>query len=153
MTISKISVEDCDDLSRLILSDPLEYRRFFTPFSFQTDDLVKRIKNTDKDRYWGIWFEKELIGFFMLRGFDEGFECPAYGVYISKRFANHGLSKLAIQFAFTWCQLNQTPSLMLKVHPENSYARKTYEKVGFILISKSPDGGDDIFEKILEISE
>ena len=29
----------------------------------------------------------------MLRGFDEGFEVPSYGVWISKKFSDMGLAK------------------------------------------------------------
>lgn len=152
MTISELEIGDCDELSSLILSDPLDYRRNFTPFSFQIDDLKERINNSQKDRYWGIRYGKELIGFFMLRGFDEGYERPSYGVYISKRFANHGLSKLALRFALSWCRLNQVPSIMLKVHPDNIYARHTYEKAGFKFLEVCPMIGHDIFEKELEIS-
>ena len=78
-----------------------------------------------------MFLNEELIGFYMLRGFDEGYETPSYGVWISSKHANKGLSTLTLYHAFAFCKLNRIKTLMLKVHPDNSTAKNLYEKLGF----------------------
>ncbi|RKY92335.1 MAG: hypothetical protein DRQ13_10485 [Ignavibacteriae bacterium] len=73
----------------------------------------------------------ELVGFYMLRGFDEGFEVPSYGVWISDKFSGLGLSKLTLQHAITFCKVNDLKIIMLKVHPKNIIAKSIYEAFGF----------------------
>ena len=38
----------------------------------------------------------------MLRGFDEGYEIPSYGVWISSKYANKGLAKLTLQYSIIY---------------------------------------------------
>jgi RimJ/RimL family protein N-acetyltransferase len=84
-----------------------------------------------RDRYWGIRWGKNLAGFFMLRGFDEGYERPSFGVFIVEAFSHYGLGKLALYYSLSWCRLNKIKAVMLKVHPDNIYARRIYEEAGF----------------------
>jgi RimJ/RimL family protein N-acetyltransferase len=83
----------------------------------------------------------------MLRGFDGGHERPSFGVYVSERFANHGLGTLALQYVLSWCRLNKIASIMLKVHPENQHARHIYEQTGFEFTEVCSRTGHDVFEK------
>jgi RimJ/RimL family protein N-acetyltransferase len=105
--------------------------KYFTPFSFEEDSIKKIINNAVNDKYFGIFINDELIGFYMLRGFDEGFEVPSYGVWISDKFSGLGLSKLTLQHAITFCKINNIKKIMLKVHPENIIAKSIYEAFGF----------------------
>jgi RimJ/RimL family protein N-acetyltransferase len=148
IVIFELTADHSGELSRMLLSGRPEYSQHFTPFSsYEADDLAKWLETAQRDRYWGIRCGEELAGFFMLRGFDEGYERPSFGVYIAKRFANRGLSKLALQYALSWCQLNKVSAVMLKVHPENTYARRVYEQAGFKFIEVCPETGHDMFEK------
>ena len=82
----------------------------------------------------------------MLRGFDAGYERPAFGVYISKNFSNLRLSKFALEYSMCWCQLNSIKAMMLKVHPDNCFAKQTYENAGFKFIEICPSTGHHIME-------
>ena len=68
----------------------------------------------------------------MLRGFDEGYEIPSYGVWISSQYSNKGLAKLTIQHSISICLMSGVKKIMLKVHPENKVAFNMYKKFGFI---------------------
>lgn len=67
----------------------------------------------------------------MLRGFDEGYSVPSYGVWISENYSNKGLSTFTLQHAISFCKLNSIKKIMLKVHPDNVSAKHIYEKHGF----------------------
>lgn len=145
LRIARLSPEDAPALSRL-LNDP-EYRKYFTPFAVDAQSLEARLASAREDRYWGLWLDQALAGFCMLRGFDEGFQRPSFGVYIARCHAGKGLSGCALHHCMSWCQVNGVPSLMLKVHPDNRYAQRSYEKAGFSEQGSCPRTGHTIMEK------
>jgi RimJ/RimL family protein N-acetyltransferase len=73
-----------------------------------------------------------MVGFHMLRGWDAGYEVPAYGVFISSGYNGLGLGKLSLQHAISFCRVNKIKKIMLKAHPENRIAKRLYEASGFI---------------------
>lgn len=146
LAIRRLDPNDAEHLSQLLGESNENYGQYFTPFSSSRELLEKRLHEADKDRYWGLWFANELAGFFMLRGFDEGYGKPSFGVFISRKYSNRGLSTIALDYAISWCQLNHLSAIMLKVHPDNTFARKSYEKAGFLLTGKCSTTGHDIME-------
>jgi RimJ/RimL family protein N-acetyltransferase len=143
-----MAAHDSQELSRMLLSrESKGYGQHFYPFSFTPDALSARLSAARQDRYWGIRCGESLAGFFMLRGWDEGFDRPSFGVYIAEAFSRCGLSKLALQFALSWCRLNGVSAVMLKVHHDNTHVRRVYEQVGFEFTGMCPDTGHRILEK------
>ena len=91
-------------------------------------EILERATN---DKYFGVLISEKIVGFYMLRGFDDGYEIPSYGVWVAKEFSDLGLAKLTLQHAISYCKVNGIKKIMLKVHPDNSVAKKTYENYGF----------------------
>ncbi len=131
LIIRKLSSEFAAELSLLLQSEDPEYSRYFIPFEFDFQTISEKIRNLHKDSFWGVFVNDKLVGFYMLRGLDEGYNIPAYGVWISKKFSGKGISKLTLQHAISYCRINQIKELMLKVHPDNLIAKKIYEDFGF----------------------
>ncbi len=130
--LKELQSNQASNLSALILSASRAYTKYFTPFSLKEDSIKKIINEAIKDKYFGIFVVDHLVGFYMLRGFDEGYEIPSYGVWISEKYSGLGLSKLTLQHAISFCKTNSIKKIMLKVHPENTIARNIYESFGFI---------------------
>jgi RimJ/RimL family protein N-acetyltransferase len=147
--IKELNAEDADLLSRALLSEKSEYLKHFTPFEFSVDSIKRILSSVVKDKYLGIFLGNKIIGFYMLRGFDDGYEIPAYGVWISSDFSNKGLSTLTLFHAFSICRLNNIKTLMLKVHPENKIAKKLYESLGFVKIGIDKRNDNFIYHKLL----
>jgi len=148
--IFELAVHHSEELSQMLSSDRAVYRQYFHPFSLAPDALKNRLQATQQDRYWGIRCGENMAGFFMLRGWDEGFDRPTFGVYIAEAFGHQGLSQLALQYALSWCRLNGVSVVMLKVHSDNSHARRIYEREGFEFHRMCPDTGHRILEKRLD---
>ena len=129
--IKELQSEQASTLSALILNAPKDYTKYFVPFSFEEDSIKKIISDAVNDKYFGIFINDDLAGFYMLRGFDQGYEVPSYGVWISDKFSGLGLSKLTLQHAISFCKLNGLKKILLKVHPENTIAKNIYENFGF----------------------
>ena len=129
--LRKLMITDLADLVVLWNKDPQDYNKHFIPFEFTNNKLESILSNAVKDLYIGIFVNKKIAGFYMLRGFDEGYETPSYGVWISSSYSNKGLAKLTLQHAISTCLLTGANKIMLKVHTENTIALNLYKKYGF----------------------
>lgn len=131
LEIKKLITDNTKELAQLLQSADEDYSQYFIPFTFDDETILRIISNAIKDQYYGIFVDSKLAGFYMLRGLDEGYSIPSYGVWISEKYANRGLSTFSLQHAISFCKLNSIKKLMLKVHPENQAAKHIYEKYGF----------------------
>jgi RimJ/RimL family protein N-acetyltransferase len=133
-------------ISRILTTARPEYVQWFHPFPFDESSVRRVLDDAMRDRYFGLFADGDLAGFFMLRGLDQGYERPAFGVFIAEAYANLRLSKLAMEYSLAWCRLSGIRAVMLKVHPENGYARHVYERAGFKPIGSCPETGHRMFE-------
>jgi len=147
--IRELKVDHIPHLVQRLLEESTEYLQHFTPFDFSEQEFQIILTSAINDKYFGIFCDDELIGFYMLRGFDEGYEIPSYGVVILSKFSNLGISKLTLYHAFSLCKINKIKRLMLKVHPENKYAKKLYESMGFEKTGFDKQNGNFIYHKSL----
>lgn len=147
ITIFPLAPSDSKELSTVLLSQNDEYSQYFSPFDFTHQSLEEILIKAVNDRYWGIRCGNSLAGFFMLRGIDDGYERPSFGVYIREQFSRRGLGKLALHYALSWCRINNIKSVMLKVHPENIHAQRIYTDAGFKFLEVCPQTGHNVFER------
>ncbi len=136
MTVSSLEIKrlnnnHSEELTNLLQNSTQQYSQYFIPFSFDLETISGILSKAIKDQIYGIYVEDNLAGFYMLRGFDEGYSVPSYGVWISEKYSNKGLSTFTLQHAISFCKLNSIKKIMLKVHPDNIAAKHIYEKYGF----------------------
>ena len=130
--ILPLETKDAPQLSAMLCAQSSAYVRFFNPFSFDEDTIVNILTGRHQDVFMGIYWQDELAGFFMLRGLDEGYEVPSYGVLIAESYSGYGLTRLTLKMAKSICKLRRSPRIMLKVHPENTAAKSLFEEARFI---------------------
>lgn len=147
--LKKLELTDLRDLIELWNKDPKDYNIYFFPFNMEYENLKKILINSIKNIYMGIFINKKIVGLFMLRGFDEGFDIPSYGVWISSQYSNKGLAKLTLQHSISTCLIMGIKKIMLKVHPENKIALNLYKKFGFIATGIDEKIGHIIMHKDL----
>ena len=97
------------------------------------------------DKYWGVLIGEDLAAVFYLRGFDEGYTVPCYGVCVAEKFAGQGVLKQTLQYCIDWCEDNKSDRLMLKVDPGNKVAKMVYEKFGFVAEGTDPKNNNIIY--------
>lgn len=145
--IKELKLEHIPNLVKKLSEDPPEYSMYFTAFKLSEQVLSEFVSKAILDKYYGIFVGEVPAGFYMLRGLDAGYEIPSYGVWISSQYANNGLSKLTLFHAFTFCRLNKISKLMLKVRPENTFAKKLYESLGFERTGFDEKNGNYVYHK------
>lgn len=131
LEIRQIDISLAKEVSEMLSTSSKDYNRHFIPFQFDLDSVKAVFNKIKKDYFFGIFLNNALIGFYMLRGFDEGYEIPSYGVFIKESYSNKGLGKLTLDHAVSLCKILDKKRLMLKVHPDNVNAKNLYIKYGF----------------------
>jgi RimJ/RimL family protein N-acetyltransferase len=130
--LARLTVGEAGELSALLMQSRAEYLAHFHPFGFEEESVRGQMEGARRDQYWGIRCGGRLAGFFMLRGFDEGYERPAFGVFVAEEFARRGLARRALTEAMKWCEENAVREMMLTVYRENTAAVRIYEEAGFV---------------------
>jgi RimJ/RimL family protein N-acetyltransferase len=131
LVLRPLRPEDASDLSALLLAQTPAYVRFFTPFIFDLPSVTTLLAEQGADVFMGMYLKDRLIGFFMLRGWNSGYEIPAYGVLVDEKYSGYGLTRLSLKLAKSICKLRRVPRIMLKVNAENIIAKRLFEESGF----------------------
>ena len=130
-----------------------EYVRFYRPFEFSAEVIERIVWRCAMDQWFMIEIERngaiQPAGFYTLRGLDEGFAEPMYGVFIAEEFSGHGLGRFTLAHAESMCRLNGWPNLLLKVDPANTRAFALYEASGFRFLRPDPATGHQVLIKPL----
>ena len=140
--IRRINPKDEGTLFRFFmdLSIQPEVTKYFHPHPFDRKTAAEIASHSGKDVYIALFSGEEIIGYAMLRGLDEGYRTPSFGVAVGPRHQGRGVGsrllteslRLAFQFG--------AAEVMLKVHPENLKALTWYRRVGFRECDQQPDG-------------
>lgn len=149
IAINRLMPADAIGLYEMFNAASPDYSRYFTPFDLSLPTIQTVLEKAKQDHFYGIRAGTALVGFFMLRGFDEGYKIPGFGVWISESCQGLGLSTLAIHFCCAVCRLNGVSELMLKVYPDNIKARHLYEKLGFTFKDIDVRNGNLVYFKEL----
>lgn len=146
LNIEELDEASAEALAEIFASDPEDYKRYFHPFRLDRLSLLNQLRDRKKDRWWGFKISGELVGMFMLRGFDEGYDRPSFGVYIKKDYQGKGLATLALRYSMTWCYINEVQSMLIKVYSENKRAARLYREIGFEFLDRCGKSGQEMLE-------
>jgi len=147
VNFKRIRVADAMKLSTMLRAAPSAYSRHFIPFAFDAPSVRAVLRQARKDLFFVLRIGGTWAGFYMLRGFDQGYRIPAYGVWIAPAYQDRGLAALTLAHAFSICKLNGIGRLLLKVHPQNVRALKLYERSGFVRSGVDPRNRNFIYMK------
>jgi RimJ/RimL family protein N-acetyltransferase len=153
LTIRPFAEPDPVATAALLMGTRPEYMRYFGPFRFDAEVIGKLAFSAKLDQWFSIEIEEEggpqLAGFYMLRGLDEGYADPMYGVFIGEKFSGLGLARVSIVHAEAQCRLNNWKTLLLKVDPTNTRAFDLYTRAGFTYLRTDPAHGDHVLSKTI----
>lgn len=93
-----------------------------------------------EDEYLVAVIGGDVVGYAMLRGWDEGYATPAFGVAVDVAHRGDGLGRALLEYALVRAREHGASDVMLKVHPDNIGARRLYESVGFTFGELAEDG-------------
>jgi len=104
---------------------------YFAPHPF-TKEMAQCIARYEgKDLYYLLVDDLEILGYGMLRGWEEGYEIPSLGIFIHPNVRKCGFGQLMMHFLHSVSKYKGAPKVRLSVHPENQDAVRLYEKIGY----------------------
>jgi RimJ/RimL family protein N-acetyltransferase len=142
--IRPLGVEDAAAVSGLLRAQPPEYVRFFYAFGFGAEEIAGVLGGRKKDVYSGMFWRGELAGFFMLRGWDAGYEVPSFGVLVDVKHRGRAFMRIALDAAKLICRLTGAPRLMAKIHPDNVSPRGA-RRLGLVQTGYEAETGNVIY--------
>lgn len=117
-------------------------RRNFHPFEFSEEALEKEFSSINKDLFFGVFsVNNKMIGFGMLRGWDEGYEIPSLGVLVAEKMRGSGIGGQLVKFLVDAAKGNGSKNVRLSVYEDNEVAMSIYLGCGFKTIEKKNISG------------
>lgn len=143
--IRQLSINDAGMVSAMLRAQPPEYARFFYAFDFSEDQIADILARSQRDVYSGIYWRGELVGIFMLRGWDEGYDVPSFGVFIAEKYRGGAFMRISLDVAKLICRLSGARRLMATIHPENISPRGAV-RLGFVNTGRRTEAGNIVYE-------
>lgn len=137
LVIRPLRREDAQPLAALfarIASDPSAAR--FHPHPFNQEQAVCIARHSGRDMYLGIFHDRELVGYGMLRGWDAGYEVPSLGIYLVPGARGSGIAATAMAALHDYARHAGAKRVRLKVYPDNEIAVRLYERLGYRFMSE-----------------
>lgn len=103
----------------LLRAQSADYLRFFHALPREEPALQRVLGECRSDVYYGIFEEGALVGLFMLRGWDVGYEIPSFGLFIAEQARGRGYLHFTLSMAAELCRNTGAPRFMAKIHPDN----------------------------------
>lgn len=119
------------ELSRMLTRQTSNYLRFFYPFQFDEETIRRQLSNND-DIFVGIYWCREMIGFWFLRQFANGI--PEFGLMVDQLYCGYGLGRMSVIMAKFAARFRGCDGIRLTVHVDNKAAYHLYIDCGFTAI-------------------
>jgi [ribosomal protein S18]-alanine N-acetyltransferase len=111
-------------------ADP-ETRRFFHPHALDKGSAQRIANYRGPDVYLGCFEDGHMIGYAMLRGWEEGFKVPALGVATDPHRRREGIGRALVHHTLRLAAQRGASKVLLHVHADHVVARRWYEAEGF----------------------
>lgn len=105
--------------------------KHFHPHPLTDEEAKRRCQYSGKDLYYVLTESDKILGYAMLRGWDEGYEVPSLGIVLHPSVRATGLGKLLIHFLHAAARRKGASKVRLKVYPDNTTAVALYKKFGY----------------------
>ena len=155
MNIKLVKEEDCELLAALFEKNNVDsITRYFIPFPLTRETARWIACENHQDKYYLGLIEDEIIGFSMLRGWEEGYSIPSFGMFIDQHKQGLGLGKQLLDLTIDAARQLRCEKIRLSVRANNHPAHKIYKSRGFKEIERSEivtDGLQD--EKIIMLKD
>jgi len=117
-------------------NDVPEVTTGFDPFPLTAEEAERIASEPRKDRYYAAFLDDRIVGMAMLRGWDEGYEVPSFGVVVDHRYQRCGIGGVLTDHAIAQAKELGCPRVRLSVYGRNEQAQRMYGVRGFVETSR-----------------
>ncbi len=145
VVIRTLHPEDADGLGDLfegLAGDPASIHFHPHPLTrAEARRIADRVDIRDDVYYVAVDGDRRIVGYGMLRGWDEGYAVPSFGVAVAVDRRGAGIGRQLLRWAIEAARERGAERMILKVHVTNVGARHVYETEGFLFEpAPGPDG-------------
>lgn len=105
---------------------------FFHPHPLTKEEAWNRANYSGKDLYYVLVDGALVLGYGMLRGWEEGYEIPSLGIAIDPWAHGQGYGKMFMHFLHAAAQRRGATRVRLKVQGQNTHAAALYRSLGYV---------------------
>ena len=110
--------------------------KYFAPHSFELDALQRLAAHPGADLYFVAFLQdpsgtRVLVGYGMLRGWEEGFTIPSLGIIIHRDYRAHGVGRKFMSFLHSAAKEKGAEEIRLTVGAANENAVALYRSLGY----------------------
>lgn len=103
----------------------------FHPHPFTREQAHAIAHYLGQDLYYVLINDGTVIGYGMLRGWDEGFETPSLGIAVTLRWRGIGIGTAMMNLLHLAARFRGAKKVRLKVYKRNSAAIALYKSQGY----------------------
>lgn len=115
-------------------------RGFFHPHPLDEPTAKRITSHRGQDVYLGCFRGRSCVGYAFLRGWDEGYELPSFGVAVRPDERANGIGRVLLEWCLSVARGRGSEGVILHVHPENQSAAGWYARWGFTRVGVREDG-------------
>lgn len=142
--IRPLGAEDAESLGDLfeqLADDPASIHFHPHPLTRAEAQRIAARDGIRDDIYYVAVRDGRVVGYGMLRGWDEGYAVPSFGVAVAVDRRGAGIGRDLLRWAIAAAGERGAERMILKVHVTNVGARHVYETEGFVFEpAPGPDG-------------
>jgi [ribosomal protein S18]-alanine N-acetyltransferase len=106
--------------------------KFFHPHPLSRQEAAARANYLGRDFYCVMLQEKAVIGYGLLRGWDEGYTIPSLGIVIDPSVQGRGYGRMLMNFLHDSAKRRGATRVRLNVYPQNHGAVDLYRSLGYV---------------------
>lgn len=114
---------------------------FFSPHPVDEISIGRVAGLNGKDLYYLLVEGEKVLGYGLLRGWDEGYSIPSLGVAIHPAVRGAGLGKLFMNFLHAMALQRGARKVRLRVNKNNSNAQSLYMSLGYVFETDANQAG------------
>jgi ribosomal protein S18 acetylase RimI-like enzyme len=103
----------------------------FDPFPLTAEQGREIALDRGKDAFYVALDAGRPVGFSMLRGFDDGYAIPSFGVFVDHGHQGQGVGRRLTGWTIAQARARGCPAVRLSVYASNAAALELYESLGF----------------------
>ena len=112
----------------------------FKPHPFTDQGVKERVDYKGKDFYCLLVDGLEVVGYGLLRGWDEGYDVPSLGIAVRPGLQGTGRGRSIMQHLHEEARRLGAKQVRLRVRKENEPAIRLYEEFGYALKPDAEEG-------------
>ena len=113
--------------------------RWFHPHPLTAEEAQRRVRYGGRDLYYVLADGGRVLGYGMLRGWDEGYAVPSLGIAIDPASRGRGYARLLMLFLHAAARGRGADRVRLTVDADNETALRLYRALGYAT-REMPDG-------------